>query len=71
MPLDILSRIWDIYGFEGEVALFRAAVAVLWQFEPRLYVDKKEVLETLTTGRWDLGKEGIFMKKVWAVRVNV
>jgi hypothetical protein len=71
MPLDILSRIWDIYGFEGDIVLLRAAVAVLWHFEPRLYVDKEEVLRTLTTARWDLGKEDVFTKKVWAVRVNV
>jgi hypothetical protein len=71
MPLDILSRVWDIYGFEGDIVLLRAAVAVLWHFEPRLYVDRREVLGTLTNERWDLGNEGVFMKKIWAVRVNV
>jgi len=71
MPLDVLSRIWDAYGFEGDIVLLRAAVGVLSHFEPRLYVDKKEVLQTLTTGRWDLGKEEVFMKKVWGIRVNI
>lgn len=64
MPLDILSRLWDIFAFEGDGILLCAAVAVLWQLEMRLYVDKGEVLRTLTVGEWDLGKEDVFMKKV-------
>jgi hypothetical protein len=70
MPLDILSRIWDIYAFEGESILLRAAVAVLWHFEAKLYVDKHEVLATLNIEEWDLGKEEIFMKKVGMIREN-
>jgi hypothetical protein len=68
MPLDILSRVWDIYAFEGDNVLLCAAVAVLWQFEAKLYVDKTEVLRTLTTEEWDLGKEGVFMKKLAIIR---
>lgn len=68
MPLDILSRIWDIYAFEGDMILLCAAVAVLWHFEMKLYVDKDEVLRTLTVGEWDLGKEDVFMKKVATIR---
>jgi hypothetical protein len=71
MPLEVLSRIWDIYGFEGDIFLLRAAVGVLAHLEPRLYVDKKEVLQALTTGPWDLGKEELFMKKVWGIRVHI
>jgi hypothetical protein len=70
MPLDILSRIWDIYAFEGEHILLRAGVAVLWHFEARLYVDKEEVLRTLTIEDWDLGKEEVFMRKVAMIRDN-
>ena len=70
MPLDILSRIWDIFAFEGDIILLCAAVAVLSHFEMRLYVERDEVLRTLTRGEWDLGKEDIFMKKVTAIREN-
>jgi hypothetical protein len=68
MPLDILSRVWDIYAFEGDNVLLCAAVAVLWQLEARLYVDKDEVLHTLTIEEWDLGKEDVFMKKLAIIR---
>jgi hypothetical protein len=70
MPLDILSRVWDVYAFEGDKILLRAAVAVLWTFEARLYVGKNEVLRTLTTEEWDLGKEELFMKKMWTIRTS-
>jgi len=68
MPLDILSRIWDIYAFEGEWVLLHAAVAVLWHFEAKLYVEKAEVLKTLASEDWDLGKEELFMKKLRSMR---
>jgi hypothetical protein len=68
MPLDILSRVWDIYAFEGDHVLLRAAVAVLWHFEAKLYVETDEVLRTLTTEEWDLGKEEVFMKKLSLIR---
>jgi hypothetical protein len=68
MPLDILSRIWDIYTFEGDKILLRVAVAVLWHFEAKLYVAKEEVLRTITKEQWDLGKEDVFMKKVGMIR---
>jgi len=68
MPLDILSRVWDIYAFEGDKVLLRAAVAVLWQLESKLYVDADEVIRTLTKEPWDLGKEEAFMKKLEMIR---
>jgi Rab-GTPase-TBC domain len=64
MPLEILCRVWDIFAFEGDIILLRVAVAVLWHFEMKLYVDRDEVLRTLTIGEWDLGNEEVFMKKV-------
>lgn len=70
MQLEILSRIWDIYAFEGDDVLLRIAVVVLWHLEPKLYVEKEEVLRTLTKERWDLGKEDVFIKKIWMIRVN-
>lgn len=36
LPLDIVSRIWDIYMFDGDVAIFRAALGILKQLQPRL-----------------------------------
>jgi Rab-GTPase-TBC domain len=68
MPLDILSRVWDIYAFEGDKVLLRAAVAVLLHLEPKLYAEKEEVLRCLTKEEWDLGKEDLFMKKLGSVR---
>ena len=68
MPLDILSRVWDIYAFEGDKVLLRAAVAVLWQLESKLYVEVDEVIRTLTKEPWDLGKEEVFMKKMEMIR---
>jgi hypothetical protein len=70
MPLDILSRVWDIYAFEGDKILLCVAVAVLWHFEMRLYVEQGEVLRTLTTREWDLGKEDVFIKKVATIQGN-
>jgi Rab-GTPase-TBC domain len=70
MPLELLSRVWDIYAFEGDIILLRAAVAVLWQLEPKLYVEKEEVLRTLTREAWDLGKEDVFIKKLGMIRGN-
>ena len=70
MPLELLTRVWDIYAFEGDIILLRAAVAVLWQLEPKLYVEKEEVLRTLTAGQWDLGKEDVFIKKLGMIRGN-
>lgn len=70
MPLELLSRVWDIYAFEGDIILLRAAVAVLWHLEPKLYVEKEEVLRTLTREEWDLGKEDVFIKKLGMVRGN-
>ena len=68
MPLDILSRIWDIYAFEGDMVLLRTTVAVLWHLEPKLYVGKEEVLRTLTKEEWDLGKDELFIKKLGMIR---
>jgi|SRR5277367_5293688 len=70
MPLEVLSRVWDIYAFEGDIILLRAVVAVMWQLEPKLYVEKEEVLRTLTGEGWNLGKEDVFIKKLGMIRGN-
>jgi hypothetical protein len=65
--MDIASRIWDIYVFEGDKALVRAAVGVLAKLEGRLYGNKREILDVLGSeagGAWDLGPEDEFMALV-------
>jgi hypothetical protein len=62
--MDIASRIWDVYAFEGDKALVRAAVGVLARLEGRLYGNKQEILDVLgssASGAWDLGPEDEFM----------
>jgi hypothetical protein len=62
--MDIASRIFDIYVFEGDAALIRAAVATLAKLEVRLYGSRSEILEILGSakgGPWDLGKEDDFI----------
>ncbi|RPA92074.1 hypothetical protein L873DRAFT_1711374 [Choiromyces venosus 120613-1] len=63
-PIDIASRIWDIYSFEGDEFLVRTAIAVMTVLESRLYGDAEEVVGLLgwnVKRGWDLGKEDEFM----------
>ncbi|KAF2435105.1 hypothetical protein EJ08DRAFT_580805 [Tothia fuscella] len=65
--MDIASRIWDVYIFEGDKALVRAAVGTLAKLEGRLYGNKREILDVLgssVNGQWDLGPEDEFMQLV-------
>lgn len=67
LPLDITSRIWDVYVFEGDKFLVRTAIAVLGRLEGQLYGSRQEVLDILGwhhTGDWDLGSEDSFMVDV-------
>ncbi|KAK5143008.1 hypothetical protein LTR04_002038 [Oleoguttula sp. CCFEE 6159] len=59
VPVDVASRVWDVFVFEGDKALVRAAVAVLGALESRLYGSRAEVLELLGwEGHvWDLREE--------------
>lgn len=36
LPLDLVSRIWDVYVLDGDVVIFRAALGILKMFLPRL-----------------------------------
>ncbi|TKA71880.1 hypothetical protein B0A55_06334 [Friedmanniomyces simplex] len=67
LPPEHVSRVWDIYAFEGDKVLVRAAVAVLGRLESRLYGSKEEVLELLgwgNGGRWEVGGEEEFVSAV-------
>jgi hypothetical protein len=58
---------WDVYVFEGDKTLIRAAVGILAKLEGRLYGNKQEILDVLgssATGQWDLGKEDDFVQLV-------
>ncbi|CAN8062203.1 unnamed protein product [Agarophyton chilense] len=44
LPLDLVTRIWDIYVLDGDVAIFRAALGLLRLFMPRLLRMKFEEL---------------------------
>ena len=62
--MDIASRIFDVYVFEGDAALIRASVGTLAKLEGRLYGSHHEILELLGSAQsspWDLGKEDEFM----------
>lgn len=67
LPLEHASRVWDIFVFEGDKALVRAAVAVLGRLEGKLYGTREEVLDLLgwrNEKRWDLGNEEEFIAAV-------
>ncbi|KAJ9663454.1 hypothetical protein H2201_005662 [Coniosporium apollinis] len=64
LGLEITSRVWDVYVFEGDRALVRAVVGVLTCLEGRLYGSKEEVLEVLRVGEgetWRVGSADEFM----------
>ncbi|KZF26786.1 RabGAP/TBC [Xylona heveae TC161] len=67
VPLDIVTRIWDVYVFEGDKFLVRTAVALLAKLESKLYGNRGEVLKEIgwsSTTTWDLGREDDFMMSV-------
>jgi len=78
VPLDIVSRLWDVFAFEGDAFIIRAAIAVLIVLEGRLYGTKDEVVSLLgwnggeggagsgivVAREWRLGNEDDFMLKV-------
>lgn len=65
-PLDITSRLWDVYIFEGDGFLVRTAIGILTVLEPQLYGTKEEVVRLLgwRAKTWKLGKEDDFLETV-------
>jgi hypothetical protein len=62
--MDIATRIFDVYVFEGDAALIRASVGTLAKLEGRLYGSREEILELLASAKgvpWDLGRDDEFM----------
>ncbi|KAM3414560.1 hypothetical protein BST61_g9719 [Cercospora zeina] len=60
-----VSRIWDIYVFEGDRALVRAAVAVLAQLESKLYGSREDILQLIgwmNLERWPVAAEDGFIE---------
>lgn len=63
LEIDLASRIWDVFVFEGDTTCIRTAVAILGKLESKLYGTREEVLDVLR-GRWDVGNEDDFMLAV-------
>ncbi|EME39561.1 hypothetical protein DOTSEDRAFT_75278 [Dothistroma septosporum NZE10] len=64
MSHEHVSRIWDVFVFEGDRALIRAAVAVLGTLESKLYGSRQEILKHIgwcNENRWDIGTEDEFI----------
>nr|POE63423.1 tbc domain-containing protein c23d3.03c [Quercus suber] len=63
-----VCRLLDVYVFEGDKTLIRAAVAVLGRLEPELYGSRQEILDLISwrcERRWDaLGSEEDFVRAV-------
>ncbi|KAF2158712.1 hypothetical protein M409DRAFT_71502 [Zasmidium cellare ATCC 36951] len=62
-----VSRIIDVFVFEGDKTLVRAAVACLGRLESKLYGSKEEILSLVgwqNEERWDVGKEDDFLDAV-------
>lgn len=67
LPPEHVARLWDLYVFEGDKLLVRAAVAVLGKLEPRLYGARDEVFDLVSwrnEGRWDLGEGEEFVRAI-------
>ncbi|KAK5134325.1 hypothetical protein LTR08_006754 [Meristemomyces frigidus] len=67
LPPEHVSRVWDIFMFEGDKTLVRAAVAVLSRLEPKLYGSGAEILELVgwrNEKPWDVGTAEEFITAV-------
>ncbi|BFZ57800.1 hypothetical protein PYCC9005_004854 [Savitreella phatthalungensis] len=47
MPIEVVSRVWDVYLFEGDAFLIRMCLALLQVLETALYGNEQEVLDIM------------------------
>lgn len=62
-----VARLMDVFAFEGDKTLVRAAVACLGRLESKLYGSRDEILSLIgwqNEERWDVGKEDDFIDAV-------
>ncbi|MCL4551946.1 MAG: hypothetical protein M1305_00095 [Candidatus Marsarchaeota archaeon] len=62
-----VSRLWDIFVFEGDKVLIRSAVAALGRLEGKLYGSREEILGLIgwcNEKKWELGSEDEFIMAV-------
>ncbi|KAI9814835.1 MAG: hypothetical protein M1827_003101 [Pycnora praestabilis] len=68
LPIDVVSRVWDVYVFEGDSFLVRTAIGLLGKLEGRLYGSRQDVLGVLgweaKAGYSSVGGEDEFMLEV-------
>lgn len=68
LSLDECTRLWDVYVFEGDAVLVRAAIALLMQHEGALLSTRScsNILQVLTEGRRKTicGREDDWMQRV-------
>lgn len=67
LPFDCVSRVWDIFVFEGDKALVRVAVGILGKLEGKLYGSREEILDVIgwcSEGMFDIGSEEEFVKGI-------
>lgn len=61
LPLDVVSRIWDLFFRDGDVFIFRTAIAILSLYEERLcQLDTFHCLQFLTRLPEDLNGTTLF-----------
>lgn len=75
LGLDEATRLWDVWVFEGDAVLVRAAVAVFSQVENKLYgaVSRQEVFRLLSGGvdlDGDVVKGTLDREDEWMERVR-
>lgn len=62
LSIEAVSRIWDVIVFEGDIALVRAAVAVITRLESGLYGSPLEMLDELDGPKWHVGEIDTLMR---------